>query len=104
MLGRKGVIEVVSNIDKGRPILELGDCQIEQTGYFETIEEEQKFDEESKGILQLLVLGWYDIAMQEEDNAKNNCFCNVVFQIATVFLFYFFYAFVEVFIDYGCVI
>ena len=51
MLGRKGVIEVVSNIDKGRPILELRDYQIEKTGYFETIEEEQKFDEKSKGIL-----------------------------------------------------
>ena len=51
MLGRKGVVEVISNIDKDRPILELRDYQIEKTGYFETIEEEQKFDEKSKGIL-----------------------------------------------------
>ena len=104
MLGGKGVIEVVSKFDKDRLILELGDCQIEKTGCLEAIEEEKKFDEECKGILQLLVLGWYNVAMQEEDNAKNNCSCNLVFQIAIMFLFCFFYALVEIFIDDGCVI
>ena len=51
MLDSKSVPEIVSNIDKDRPILELGDCQIEETGYLETIEEKQKFNEECKCIL-----------------------------------------------------